>query len=99
MSVNPEVGRPTGAPAELRPGRGWRGWLVRILFALFTYAVGVFLVVFPWTDFWAVNYLGDSWPVLRGVWLEPGFRGAITGLGFVNIYIACVQVVYSLRKS
>jgi len=98
MSVNPHLAAP-GTPAELRPNRGARRWLLRILFALFTYAVGVFLVVFPWTDFWAVNSLGEAFPALRDLWLEPSFRGAITGLGFVNIYIACVQVVYSLRKS
>ncbi len=72
---------------------------MRILFALFTYAVGLFLVVFPWTDFWTINYFEEAYPVLRDLWYEPSFRGAITGLGFVNIYIACLQVVYSLRKT
>jgi hypothetical protein len=94
MSVNPDL-----APAEVRSHRSWRSWLLRILFALFTYAVGLFLVVFPWTDFWTINYFEEAYPVLRDLWYEPSFRGAITGLGFVNIYIACLQVVYSLRKT
>jgi hypothetical protein len=98
MSVNPNLA-PPGAAADLRPHRGWPGWLLRISFALFTYAVGVFLVVFPWTDYWTINYLEEAVPALRDLWYEAWFRGAITGLGFVNIYIACMQVVYSLRKS
>ena len=99
MSVNPELIPPPGAPAELRTKPGWRLWMLRIFFALFTYAVGLFLVVFPWTDFWSSNYFDEAFPALRNFWFEPSFRGAITGLGFVNIYIACVQVVYSLRKN
>ncbi|HEY4362378.1 MAG TPA: hypothetical protein VGN17_15490 [Bryobacteraceae bacterium] len=102
MSLNPDLA-PTPAPAphpvEVRASRTWRNWLLGILFALFTYAIGLFLVVFPWTDFWAINYFEEAFPMLRDLWYEPSFRGAITGLGFVNIYIACWQVVYSLRKS
>ena len=98
MSLNPDLA-PTPAPADVRPHRSWRRWLVGILFALFTCAVGLFLVVFPWTDFWTINYFEETVPVLRDLWYEPSFRGALTGLGFVNIYIACLQVVYSLRKS
>ena len=98
MSVNPDLAPPP-EPADVQPSRSWRRWFLRILFALFTYAIGLFLVVFPWTDFWTLNYFGEAYPVLRDLWYENSFRGAITGLGFVNIYIACLQVVYSLRKN
>jgi hypothetical protein len=98
MSVNPDLA-PSSVPGQLRPNRGWTPWILRILFALFTYGVGLFLVVFPWTDFWVSNYFQEAVPFLRDAWYEPSFRGAITGLGFINIYIACLQMVYSLRKN
>jgi hypothetical protein len=78
---------------------GWQRRLLRISLALFIFEVGVFLVVFPWTENWNVNYLQSLTSSLRGLWYEPSFRGALTGLGFVDIYIACLQVAHSFRRS
>jgi hypothetical protein len=75
---------------------GWQRRLLRISLALFIFEVGVFLVVFPWTDNWNVNYLQAF---TRELWYSPSFRGALTGLGFVNIYIACLQVAHSFHRS
>lgn len=73
--------------------------MLRASVALFTFALGVFLVVFPWTLSWDLNYFQSITPGIQDLWLQPSFRGALTGLGFVNIYIACLQVVSSFRKS
>ena len=80
------------------PKLGWQRRLVRISLALFVFEVGAFLVIFPWTSDWDLNYFQSFTPKLQDLWQAPSFRGALTGLGFVNIYIACLQVVYSFRR-
>jgi len=82
-----------------RAAVGWQRRLLRISLALFIFEVGAFLVIFPWTEYWNLNYFQSVKPALQDLWYQPSFRGAITGLGFVNIYIACLQLVYSFRRS
>lgn len=76
--------------------------LRRILFAAFAIEVGAFLVVFPWSDYWSINnlqFMLQRWfPSFSDTWNEPSFQGAVTGLGLVNIYIGCAQVINALRR-
>jgi hypothetical protein len=91
-----------GSPAASAPPSsrvGWQRRLLRVSLALFIFEIGAFLVIFPWTDSWNINYFQTLTPGLQDLWYQPSFRGALTGLGFVNIYIACLQVVYSFRRS
>ena len=73
--------------------------LLRLVFAIFTFEIGLFLVVFPWVDIWSLNYFSEWLPALENIWDEPYFRGAITGLGLVNIYVACAEVLRLFRRS
>jgi hypothetical protein len=50
--------------------------------------VGVVLVVAPWTVLWEANYLLQPSPLLRSVLLSSFARGAVTGLGLVNVVLA-----------
>src|SRR5579863_9772683 len=89
--VAPNSGPPNeSTPAASRPKLGWQRRLLRISLALFTFEVGIFLVLFPWTESWDLNYFQGLTPGLQSLWQNPSFRGALTGLGFVNIYIACL---------
>ncbi len=54
--------------------------------------VGAVLVVAPWTSLWDSNWLLQSWPSLRGVLLTGFARGAVTGLGLVNLAVAAVDL-------
>jgi hypothetical protein len=55
-----------------------------VLVAFFV-EVGLLLIVLPWSAFWERNYFGEAWPTLRP-WLTNNFlRGAISGLGVVNL--------------
>ncbi len=54
--------------------------------------VGVVLVVAPWTSLWDGNWLLQSWPGLRGVLLTGFARGAVTGLGLVNLAVAAADL-------
>jgi hypothetical protein len=89
---------PEEPPARPSPRR-WQSRLLRICFAIFTFEVGIFLVIFPWTDTWDLNSIQRLIPTLRDFWSDPYFRGAVTGLGVVNLYVACLEVGRLLRRS
>ena len=100
MSLTPEPaptppslpGSPTG-PRSIRIPR-----LLRVCFAIFTFEIGLFLAVFPWIDIWSLNYFPGWIPGLENIWDDPYFRGAVTGLGLVNIYLACAEVLRLFRR-
>lgn len=50
--------------------------------------VGLILVVAPWTTFWDANYLLQPHPLVRVLLLNAFARGAVTGIGIVNILLA-----------
>jgi hypothetical protein len=59
--------------------------------------VGLVLVVAPWTTLWDANYLLQPHPFLRGLVLSAFTRGAVTGLGLVNILLALHEALELLR--
>lgn len=50
--------------------------------------VGIVLVFAPWTPLWDSNWLLPVWPGLRGLLTNAFTRGAVTGLGLVNVVLA-----------
>jgi len=91
-------------PPQLEPGpefrQSWQGRLLSISFAIFAFEIGLCLVTFPWIDkTWNISYFQSAAPAVRDFWEDPYFRGGITGLGFVNIYIALLEVARLLRRS
>ncbi len=54
--------------------------------------VGVVLVVAPWTSLWDGNWLLQSLPGLRSLLLTGFARGAVTGLGLVNLAVAAADL-------
>ena len=62
--------------------------------------MGVVLVVAPWwTSLWDANWLLQLPPGLRGLLLSAFTRGAVTGLGLVNVLLALVDVSRYLAAS
>jgi hypothetical protein len=103
MPVNPATMSPDSEfPEDPKPTppprRRWQGRLLTICFAVFCFEVGLFLVVFPWQDSWTLNYFQGVHPAVENLWDEPSFKGLVTGLGFVNIYIGLLQVVRLFRR-
>ena len=109
MSLTPETTpppavppQPPAMPAERAVIRSrHRLWVV--LFAIFAFEIGSFLVVFPWTDSWTLNHLPNFFPsneiALQDLWDDPYFRGALSCLGLINVYIALRAIVELLRRS
>jgi hypothetical protein len=62
------------------------------LIALCT-AMGLFLLVFPWSALWESNYYLLRVPALLDCWRSPYLRGAVSGLGVVNLFFALVDMV------
>jgi hypothetical protein len=62
------------------------------LFIIVCFEVGAFLTVFPWTPQWDSNSLANLFPWLRDFWTSSYFRGALSGLGLLNIYISLGEV-------
>lgn len=68
-----------------------------LLIALFLEA-GFVLVIVPWSSFWDRNYFAESLPVLDAVISSNYVRGAVSGLGVVNI-AAGIADLFSLLMS
>ncbi len=67
-----------------------------LLSILSSLLVGVVLVLAPWTSLWDSNWLLQLWPGLRGFALSAFTRGAVTGLGLVNVLLALADAHRSL---
>jgi hypothetical protein len=60
--------------------------------------VGLVLTFAPWTSLWDANYLLQPHPVLRTLLLNAFTRGAITGLGLVNVMLALLEAHDHVRE-
>jgi hypothetical protein len=56
-------------------------------------AMGLFLLVFPWSAFWEANSIVLEVPAVQGYWSSPYLRGAVSGLGLLNLFFALVDLV------
>jgi len=74
----------------------------RFLYVLFFVQVGLLLIVMPWWPaFWEHNYFALAWPPLRSVLTNNFVRGAVSGLGFVNLFagFADLALLFTSRDS
>lgn len=79
--------------------------LVVILFIFICLMVGFVLVLFPWFDFggvaaWNDNYLlralveATGYNSIKTIVSSTWFRGAVSGLGIFNIFLAFYEVAH-----
>ena len=87
---------PTPVPAA-RTAYRWYHKALALLTAILIMEFGLFLAVYPWTDYWDDSWFSYLTPAWDKIWMSPYFRGAITGLGVVNVFIACSEVI-GLRR-
>jgi hypothetical protein len=66
--------------------------LAHLLSILSSLLVGIVLLVAPWTSLWDANWLLQPHPAVRDLLLNAFTRGAVSGLGIVNIIIALYDV-------
>lgn len=65
----------------------------RLLLAAYFVEVGLLLVVVPWSSLWDRNFLLAMVPAVQEWALSHYVRGAISGLGVVNIACGAAEVV------
>jgi hypothetical protein len=61
---------------------------LNVLLALDVFLLGVLLIVIPWLVYWDHNFFLDKYPGLIPFLLHPSVRGAVTGLGTLDIVLA-----------
>jgi hypothetical protein len=62
--------------------------LLRILLLIFWLELGLALLLVPWSDFWEINFFLYQYPALALLVKNAFFRGAVSGLGLMDIYLA-----------
>ena len=82
---------------QVRRDRGVYVWLFRIralLFVTLCATFGVLLTIVPWTPKWTDNPVLLNLPELRNI-VSSGFvRGAISGLGILNLWVGFWEAIH-----
>jgi hypothetical protein len=60
---------------------------------IFFVQVGLLLLVLPWwPPYWEHNYFALAWPALQSILVNNFVRGAVSGLGIVNLAAGFVDL-------
>jgi hypothetical protein len=86
-----------GADPVALPAYRWHHKMSAVLLVAFCLGIGLFLLIFPWTQYWDANYFGSLMPQWHLYWDNMYVRGAVSGLGVVNLYISVLEL-YRLRR-
>jgi len=62
--------------------------VLRALLVVVCFEMGALLLYLPWSDFWESNFFLIHFPALIRLVLHPAFRGAVSGLGVLDILMA-----------
>ncbi|HUS18291.1 MAG TPA: hypothetical protein VMZ25_01455 [Terriglobales bacterium] len=76
--------------------KGFDLWIQRLKLGIdvvFFIELGMILLVIPWTALWTQNSLLFGYPTVKMVVDHGFFRGAISGLGLINIWIGISDAV------
>lgn len=71
----------------------WMQRIFVIVYVVFCLQLGIMLIVLPWSDPWTNNNLLAHWPALKHLWEHGFFRGAISGLGFLDLWLGISEAV------
>ena len=99
MSLDPQLPMPQPVtvapppPPPAAPEYRWYHMFSAFVFILFCMAIGTFLLLFPWTEFWEHNLFSSVVPEWHRFWENAYVRGAVSGLGVVNLYISSLEIV------
>jgi hypothetical protein len=73
--------------------------ILKIIYILYSIEAGILLLWLPWMSIWDTNYLTYLYPQLLPVIKNPFLKGAVLGLGIVNIMIGIHEVVHFKKFS
>ncbi len=59
-----------------------------VVLALLWLALGMALILAPWLELWETNYFVYTYPALGLVLRNPYVRGAVSGLGVLDVALS-----------
>jgi hypothetical protein len=65
---------------------------MRVLRMILFLEVGFVLIVMPWSMYWDRNFFADALPALRPLIINHFVRGAVSGLGVVNVAAGILEL-------
>lgn len=77
----------------------WTAKATALLFAVFCLELGAFLIVFPWLDVYPSNWFIHARPEFAPLLTSNSFRGAMTGLGCLNVLVGVAEALRLRRFS
>jgi hypothetical protein len=66
--------------------------LLTIIYIVFCLELGIFLFILPWASYWSKNYFVDHYSLVAGLSRNYFLRGAISGLGLADIWLAVHEI-------
>jgi len=66
---------------------------------LYFVEVGLVLLIAPWTVYWEQNIFVEMYPAFEPYLLALTMRGAVSGLGVVNLFAAITEFGSIVRPS
>jgi hypothetical protein len=70
----------------------------RLLIIAVLIELGLLLIVVPWSAYWERNYFAQVSPLIEAIVTNNYVRGAVTGLGAVNVLAALADLAALLRR-
>ena len=75
--------------------------MTRLVLVIFFLEVGLVLTLAPWSAYWDRNYFAETLPVVHALITNNFIRGAVSGLGLVNIFAAAADLfgMFAARRT
>ena len=67
--------------------------MTRLVLVVFFLEVGLVLTLAPWSAYWDRNYFAETLPIVHELITNNFVRGAVSGLGVVNICAAAADLI------
>ena len=77
----------------------WHRRILGFCLVIFASELGVFLLVFPWQSNWEQSWIPVHVSRLADLWMSHYFRGALSGLGLLNLYVSFTELYRQIRQS
>lgn len=92
--------QPESATPEIQgaaPSVHWTTKASAVLFCIFCLELGAFLIIFPWLEIYPTNWFVQVRPEYTTLLTSYSFRGAMTGLGCLNVIVGVAEI-FRLRR-
>ena len=76
----------------------WHRRVLGFCLVVFALELGLPLIFVPWTRIWEVSLFPIHSTILARVWMSGFFRGALSGLGLLNVYVALAELSKQLSS-